>query len=97
MDKNAHRPLSIAILAKRAAMSTRTFVRRFNEQTGTTPLQWILSIRIRHAQELLERSRLSIDEIATKTGFGDSANFRARFRRVAGVSPNVYRRTFSSN
>lgn len=97
MDENAYRPLSIAILAKRAAMSARTFVRRFKEQTGTTPLQWILSIRIRHAQELLEMSQLSIDEIAVKTGFGDPANFRARFRRVLGVSPNVYRRTFSSN
>ena len=79
MDKNACRPLTIAILAKRAAMSTRTFVRRFKEQTGTTPLQWILSTRIRHAQELLEKSRLSIDEIAVKTGFDDPANFGLAF------------------
>jgi transcriptional regulator GlxA family with amidase domain len=96
MDENAYQPLSIAILARRAAMSTRTFIRRFKEQTGTTPLQWILSTRVRHAQELLEMSQLSIDEIAIKTGFSDPANFRARFRRVLGVSPYAYRRTFSS-
>lgn len=96
IDEHADQALSIATLAERAAMSTRTFVRRFKEQTGTTPLQWILSSRIRHAQELLETSELSIDEIAMKTGFDSPANFRERFRRAFGVSPKVYRTTFSS-
>jgi transcriptional regulator GlxA family with amidase domain len=54
-----------------------------------------LSSRIRHAQELLETSQLSIDEVATKTGFDNPANFRERFRRALGVSPKVYRTTFS--
>lgn len=96
IDQHSHKPLSIAILAERAAMSTRTFIRRFREQTGTTPLQWILSSRIRHAQQLLEVSQLSIDEVAIKTGFDNPANFRQRFRHSLGVSPKVYRRTFSS-
>lgn len=96
MDKHAHQSLSIDTLAERAAMSTRTLIRRFREQTGTTPLQWILSSRVRHAQQLLEQSQLSIDEVALKTGFDNPANFRERFRRTLGVSPKVYRRTFSS-
>jgi transcriptional regulator GlxA family with amidase domain len=96
IDEHADQSLSIAILAARAAMSTRTFIRRFKEQTGTTPLQWILFSRIRHAQQLLEISQLSIDEVATKTGFDNPANFRERFRRTLGVSPKTYRRTFSS-
>ncbi len=61
IDKHSHQSLTITILAARAAMSTRTFIRRFKEQTGTTPLQWILFSRIRHAQQLLETSQLSID------------------------------------
>ena len=96
IDEHSHESLSIAVLAERAATSTRTFIRRFKDQTGTTPLQWILSSRIRHAQELLEMSQLSIDEVAVKTGFDNPANFRERFRRALGVSPKVYRRTFSS-
>ena len=96
IDEHADQPLSIALLAARAAMSTRTFIRRFKEQTGTTPLQWILFSRIRHAQQLLEISQLSIDEVAIKIGFDNPANFRERFRRTLGVSPKTYRRTFSS-
>jgi transcriptional regulator GlxA family with amidase domain len=96
IDEHSHQSLTITILAARAAMSTRTFIRRFKEQTGTTPLQWILFSRIRHAQQLLEMSQLSIDEVAIKTGFDNPANFRERFRRTLGVSPKTYRRTFSS-
>ena len=97
IDEHAHQPLSIAALAERAAMSPRTFIRRFKEQTGTTPLQWILSVRIRHAQALLETSGLSVDEVAMKTGFDNPANFRDRFRRALGVTPKAYRTTFASS
>ena len=95
-DKHSHQSLSIDALAEHAAMSTRTFIRRFREQTGTTPLRWILSSRVRHAQELLEKSQLSIDEVGLKTDFDNPANFRERSWRTLRVSPKVYRRAFSS-
>jgi transcriptional regulator GlxA family with amidase domain len=94
MQKNAKRPLTLEQLAARAATSSRTLSRRFKEQTGTTPLQWLLSARVRNAQALLETTRLSVEEVAAAVGFDGSSTFRNRFRRTVGVSPNTYRRTF---
>lgn len=94
MQKNAKRPLSLGDLARRASTSPRTLSRRFKEQTGTTPLQWLLDVRVRNAQALLETTRLTVDEVAFAVGFDGAATFRARFRRTIGVTPNAYRRNF---
>ncbi|GJD96146.1 HTH-type transcriptional regulator CdhR [Methylobacterium iners] len=96
MAQNAHRPLTVELLARRAAMSPRTFARRFREQTGTTPLQWLITARVRRAQELLETSSLTINEVAVASGFDDPATLRDRFQRMVGVGPNAYRRSFGS-
>jgi transcriptional regulator GlxA family with amidase domain len=75
-------------------MSTRNLVRHFRAATGTTPLQWLLSQRIRRAQELLERTDDGIDVIAAATGLGSAATLRRHFHRTVGVPPRTYRRTF---
>lgn len=93
MRENAHRPLSVDALARRAAASPRTFARRFREQTGTTPLQWLITARVRRAQELLETTPLSLEEVASAAGFDGAAALRDRFRRTVGVSPKAYRRS----
>ena len=77
-------------------MSTRTLSRRFREQTGTTPARWLLALRVRRAQELLESTALSVERIASAAGFGSTAAFRDRFHRVVGTSPLAYRRAFRS-
>ena len=94
MSANAHRPLTVDELARQAATSPRTLARRFREQTGTTPLQWLIAARVRRAQELLETSSLSVDQIAAATGFDGAASLRDRFHRTIGVSPKSYRRSF---
>ena len=94
LERNAQRELSLADIARRARMSQRTLNRRFREQTGTTPLQWLLRARARRAQQLLETTRHSIEEIATRAGFGSAAAFRARFRTVVGTTPRAYRASF---
>lgn len=91
---NLDQPLGVDVLARRAGMSQRTFARRFREQTGATPLQWLLAVRTQRAQELLETSTLPLGEVATTAGFDSSVTFRARFQRVVGVSPALYRRRF---
>ncbi|MGB2920768.1 MAG: helix-turn-helix domain-containing protein [Mycobacterium sp.] len=88
-------PLTIAGLAAHARMSPRTFMRRFAEETGCTPLQWILRARIDTARELLESTGLSIDRIAEQVGLGTGSNLRVHFRRLLDVSPSQYRATFS--
>ncbi len=94
MEDNAGRELTLDDIAEHAGMSTRTLMRRFREQTGTTPLQWLHRARVRQAQHLLETTGHSIERIALQVGFGSPTAFRDRFKRIAGVSPQVYRRTF---
>ncbi|MEU6387768.1 helix-turn-helix domain-containing protein [Streptomyces sp. NPDC046939] len=87
--------LSLADIAARAGVSTRTLMRRFREQTGTTPLQWLHRARIRQAQHLLETTGHPVERIAAQVGFGSPTAFRDRFKRTTGVSPQTYRKTFS--
>lgn len=90
------RPLTVEDLARQARMSSRNLGRHFRAVTGTTPLQWLLTQRIRHAQELLEASDDSVDAIATATGMGTATTLRRHFNRTVGVPPDTYRRTFRS-
>jgi transcriptional regulator GlxA family with amidase domain len=94
VGRHLERPHSVRSLARRAAMSERTFVRRFREQVGTTPARWIARARIARAQQLLETSALSVDEIAEAVGFGAASTLRDRFHDHLGTSPQAYRRAF---
>ena len=88
--------LDVETLARHVHMSGRTFARRFKEETGTTPYSWILGERVRAEEELLEQTDHSIDWIAGEVGFGNAATFRHHFTRSRGISPQQYRRSFSS-
>lgn len=88
--------LTLEDMAARCGMGTRTFSRRFREQTGTTPLQWLLRARVRRAQYLLEHTDHSVERIAVQTGFGSATAFRERFKRVTGTTPHAYRAAFRS-
>ena len=96
MLENASRPLDVETLAARACVSARTLARRFREQTGTTPVQWLLTARVRRAQELLETTNTSIEQVALAAGFESPVTFRARFHRIVGLSPAAYRRRFNA-
>ncbi|MBP2330859.1 transcriptional regulator GlxA family with amidase domain [Kibdelosporangium banguiense] len=87
-------PLTVEILAHQAKMSTRTFVRRFREATGTTPRQWLLSQRLNHAKGLLESTNLPIGLVSEHSGLGSAANFRQHFGAAIGTTPTDYRRAF---
>jgi transcriptional regulator GlxA family with amidase domain len=86
--------LSVAVLAGRAAMSERTFARRFREQTGTTPHHWVLARRVALAEQLLEAGGLSVEQIADRAGFGSATMLRHHFRRARSTAPSAYRRAF---
>jgi transcriptional regulator GlxA family with amidase domain len=95
MERLDH-PLTVDDLARQARMSSRNLGRHFRSVTGTTPLQWLLIQRIRHAQELLETTDDSVDSIAAATGMGTATTLRRHFNRTVGVPPDAYRRTFRS-
>jgi AraC family transcriptional activator FtrA len=87
-------PLDVAAMADHAGVSPRTFARRFRAETGTTPLQWLLSRRVHEAQRLLEETDLPIDAVAWRAGFGTAASLRDHFRRLTATTPTAYRRSF---
>jgi AraC family transcriptional regulator, transcriptional activator FtrA len=87
-------PLTVEVLARRAATSPRTFARRFVAATGTTPLQWLLRQRVLLAQRLLETTDEPIERLAGTCGFGTAAGLRVHFQRQVGTNPTAYRRTF---
>ncbi|MFI6148570.1 GlxA family transcriptional regulator [Streptomyces sp. NPDC051109] len=94
MEDNARCELTLDEVAAQGGMSVRTLNRRFREQTGTSPLQWLHRARIRQAQYLLETTGHPVERIASQVGFGSPTAFRDRFRRITGTSPNAYRRAF---
>ena len=94
IEENLETQLTVRQMAARCGMSERTFNRRFREQAGTTPLQWLLRARVRRAQYLLENTGHGVERIAQQAGFGSPTAFRERFRRVAGVAPQTYRASF---
>lgn len=87
--------LTLARLAERAGLSGRTLARRFAEQLGTSPGQWLLGQRIDAARVLLEQTDLPVEAIATRVGLTSAVNLRRRFRAQLGTTPGAYRRTFS--
>lgn len=86
--------LPVVRLARKAGVSLRTFARRFHEETGSSPLQWLLGERLLWARELLETTALPVSRIAARCGFGTEVSLRAHFRRALATSPAAYRRAF---
>jgi len=89
-------PLTVRDLARQAGMSSRNLARHFHAVTGVSPLRWLLTQRVRRAQELLETSDLSVEQVATRTGMGTATTLRRHFNHQLGVPPETYRRTFAS-
>ncbi|MFI5492851.1 GlxA family transcriptional regulator [Actinoplanes sp. NPDC051859] len=87
-------PVGLEELAGHARMSVRTFTRRFREETGTSPRQWLLQQRVTHARLLLESTDLSMDVVAQRAGLGSATALRQHFQQSVGVAPSAYRRTF---
>ncbi|WP_328901629.1 helix-turn-helix domain-containing protein [Streptomyces sp. NBC_00441] len=90
------RPILLRDMAQQEAMSVRTFTRRFREEVGVSPVQWLTQQRVELARRLLESTDLSIDQVARDAGFGTSTSLRQHLQAALGVSPTVYRRTFRS-
>ncbi len=91
MRRNYQKEINLAQLARLVNLSESSFFRKFREEMKTSPMQWLLNLRIRKAMEFLIRSDMNIGEIAAATGFSDSLYFSRQFRKQVGVSPKSYR------
>lgn len=87
-------PVTLSDLAREASASVRTLSRKFRQETGMTPAQWLAHQRLQQARRLLERTDEPVDRIAALVGFGTGTAMRQHFRDVLGVSPRAYRNTF---
>ncbi|WP_046471334.1 GlxA family transcriptional regulator [Allosalinactinospora lopnorensis] len=92
--KRLDRPLTLRELAAQESMSVRTFTRRFREEVGLTPVQWLTQRRVERARQLLEETDLPIDRVAADAGFGTATSLRHHLQTAIGVSPSAYRTTF---
>ncbi|MGW2018408.1 GlxA family transcriptional regulator [Streptomyces sp. NPDC001927] len=89
-----HEPIVLRDLAVRESMSVRTFTRRFREEVGISPGQWLTQQRVERARHLLESTDLPVDQVARDAGFGTPQSLRSHLQSAIGVTPTTYRRTF---
>ena len=87
--------VTVTDLARQAGMSLRTFQRRFRETTGTAPGDWLIRQRVARARHLAETTDLTVEQIATRSGFGAVETLRRNFRTLVGTTPSSYRRSFT--
>jgi AraC family transcriptional activator FtrA len=91
---NLDQPLRVEDLAARAYMSTRTFSRRFNQATGTSPRRWVIEQRVAASLPLLEETTHPVEHVGALVGFAQAGTFRQHFLRIMRTSPSAYRRAF---
>ena len=96
-QQHLDQPITVDILAARAAMSPRTFARRFRQQMGTTPGSWLNLQRLMLAERLLERGDQTIASVSARSGFGSPDTLRRHFARARGTTPEQYRRAFRTS
>lgn len=87
-------PIGLDELAERAAMSVRTFTRRFRAETGESPGRWLTTQRVHRARRLLETTDLPVERVAERCGFGTTVSLRQHLHTVIGMSPLAYRRIY---
>jgi transcriptional regulator GlxA family with amidase domain len=96
MEENAVVALDRRAIAKHASVSIGTLHRQFREHFGTTPLALLARMRVDRARRLLETTTLELERVAEQSGFGSYSSLRYHFRRIVGVSPQKYRRSYTT-
>lgn len=91
-NENYNRDIKIEEYAASRGMSVSWFIRNFKKSTGTTPMQFITSIRITNAQMLLETTNYAVNEIARIVGYDNPLYFSRLFHKQKGCSPSEYRK-----
>ncbi len=96
INENYSKRIDIDELLKISMLSKTSFYQRFRDITGKSPSQYIISVRLASAQNMLRNTSLSIEDIATSVGFYDRAHFVKAYKNHFGISPTKYKKTFKS-
>lgn len=95
-NENFPAQINIEDYAKSQNMSVCWFIRSFRQYTGMTPMQYITSVRISKAKDLLENTDYNIGEIASVVGYENPLYFSRIFTKTAGCSPSLYRKNITT-
>ena len=87
----------VQTMAQASKLSRRSFLRRFRKTTGQSPLEYVQTLRVEEAKQMLETSDTAIDEIAAEIGYGEPSSFRAAFRKHVGITASAYRRKWRTS
>jgi len=93
--ENYMKPSPVSAMSERSGLTSRSFLRRFKQATGQTPVEYVQTLRVEEAKQMLETSDVSIDDVAIEVGYSEPAAFRSAFRKHVGVSPSAYRKKWS--
>jgi len=93
---NYAEPNPVRRMIERSGLSGRGFARRFRAATGMAPINYVQTVRVEEAKQLLETGRLAVDEVAHAVGYADTTSFGRLFRRMTGLSPAAYGRKFAA-
>lgn len=95
LHKEGARDITVELMAKKAGMEMRTFMRHFQKATGLRPTEYSQHLRIGKAREMLEQTSHSVEKISWDTGYADTSAFRKVFYKLTGLTPGDYRGRFS--
>lgn len=87
-------PSPVACMMSLSGLSERSFNRRFRQATGMTPIEYVLTLRLEEAKQILETSKVSVEAVAEMVGYQDAAFFSRKFQQRVGLTPAQYRRKF---
>ncbi|WP_422861854.1 GlxA family transcriptional regulator [Flagellimonas sp. W118] len=95
IESNVRDKISVEGLARKYAISSRNFVRRFKKATQNTPLEYIQRVRIEAAKRSLESTEQNVNEVMYQVGYADQKAFRTVFKKYAGISPVAYKTKYN--
>lgn len=96
LQTSAFQPITIEMMADKAKLAQRTFLRRFQKAIGRTPTEYLQYLKVQKARELLEFTNFSVKEISWKVGYEDTGGLRKVFEKSLGLSPTNHRRRFGA-
>ncbi len=91
-----HEPAPVAAMIRLSGLAERSFKRRFQQATGMSPLEYVHTLRLEEAKQMLESSELAIEAIANEVGYEDPGFFSRLFKRKVNLSPAQYRKRFGT-
>ncbi len=95
IESNVTDKISVEELAKKSAISSRNFVRRFKKATQNTPLEYIQRVKMEAAKRCLETTQQNVNEVMYQVGYADQKAFRTVFKKYVGLSPVAYKAKYN--